>query len=1073
MATDFSRVRIDPLLDHAAVLLKQGAVLLDADANELTAILDRRLRALAGDVLGRATVGANTPDAFRIALAAGGGLTIGPGRLYVDGLPAENHGAADPAAAAFDALLGEARYTSAIPYDAQPYLPEPPPLPRAGRHLVYLDVWEREVTHLEQPALVEPAVGVDTSSRLQTVWQVRVLDGEVPTDVHCGAPDADLAGWADLTAPSGGRLTTGTYEEAAVDDPCELPPTGGYRGLENQLYRVEIHDAGQGGGGATFKWSRSNASDGSRVARIVSATQLELDSLGPDEVRSMKTGDWVEVIDDVREFARAAGEVRQITGVAPGSASITLATALPADLLPATFPDADFGRLRNTRVRLWHQRGKVLSAAGNGTTAVFQDLAAPGSTGLIAVPGPGTTLLLENGITVRFTSTGTKGFRSGDYWVFAARTGDASVETLAAAPPRGIHHHYARLALWDAGTATEPTDCRNKWPPAGGADCGCTQCVTPESHASGQLTIADAVRRVQESGGTVCLHTGRYTLREPVRVTGARSVRIHGQGPATVLVAPIGAFSIESALGLAIDGLAMITTGKTPAIAIRSGAGIALHDLVVLVANPGAPASGIALSGAIAGLVIRDNLIVGPFGIKALDPTAPDPLAILVTTTLRIENNVLWCQRHGMDFSGSVGHMLSSIVSGNELFGARDAGISMLGFALPGASMRIANNNLNVNGPGIRCAVDGAWIEGNKLTAVVSEDKAPTGAGIALLTGLDLSGSDQCQLLGNQVSGFPDAGILIDAPVRDLLCKLNIVENCGNGIVMRNAAGAGSVSIENNHLRNIGSTRPQPPLGAFVHGISLQRVENVTVAGNTLRGIGADAPRGIAIVAGIALFAVRRSQVRDNTIAGVGPATGLTGATLAGILLHGPYSGNEISGNHVERDATAAAADRALWSAVLADEPNDQRPIVHTGEFTTVLTATRMLVLDGTHAFADEATLDFADPVAPVRRQSSTSLRGNVLHGRGAAPLVSIESGADIRFGDNRCELVGNAGTAVSLRSGAAVVSANFIRGGEVSLSLSTAVERAAVLGNATSGPITVNQRPLAGTAWDALNVRI
>ena len=68
MAADFSRVRNNPLLDYAAVELKQGGVLLDADANELAAILDRRLRALAGDVLGRATVGANTPDAFRITL---------------------------------------------------------------------------------------------------------------------------------------------------------------------------------------------------------------------------------------------------------------------------------------------------------------------------------------------------------------------------------------------------------------------------------------------------------------------------------------------------------------------------------------------------------------------------------------------------------------------------------------------------------------------------------------------------------------------------------------------------------------------------------------------------------------------------------------------------------------------------------------------------------------------------------------------------------------------------------------------------------------------------------------------
>ena len=100
------------------------------------------------------------------------------------------------------------------------------------------------------PTWSRSAVGVETSSRLQTVWQVRVLDEDAGAGTTCGSPDAEVAGWADLIAPSTGRLTTGTYEVAAVDDPCELPPTGGYRGLENQLYRVEIHDPGQPGGPA-------------------------------------------------------------------------------------------------------------------------------------------------------------------------------------------------------------------------------------------------------------------------------------------------------------------------------------------------------------------------------------------------------------------------------------------------------------------------------------------------------------------------------------------------------------------------------------------------------------------------------------------------------------------------------------------------------------------------------------------------------------------------------------------------------------------------------------------------------
>ena len=344
MGADFSRVRFNPLLDYAGVELEQGRVLLDADANELMAIVDRRLRALASDTLGRATVSSTTPDAFKITVA-GGTLQIGKGRLYVDGLLAENHGAAstDPAKRVFDDLLGETSFADPIRYDAQPYLPNAPALPTDGRHLVYLDVWNREVTHLEQPDLIESAVGVDTSSRLQTVWQVRVLAED--------AAPAPPAGRLMPTCPAGARSSRPPPACSApapstsppVDDPCELPPTGGYRGLENQLYRVEIHDAGQPGAGATFKWSRDNASVGSRVASVISGSELELETLGRDDVLRFNTGDWVEIIDDVREFSQAPGEMRRIT-VIEATRRIQFTPALPAEMLPGSFPDSVFPR---------------------------------------------------------------------------------------------------------------------------------------------------------------------------------------------------------------------------------------------------------------------------------------------------------------------------------------------------------------------------------------------------------------------------------------------------------------------------------------------------------------------------------------------------------------------------------------------------------------------------------------------------------------------------------------------------------------------------------------------------------
>jgi hypothetical protein len=182
MGADVSRVRFDPLRDFAGVVLQQGRLLLDADFNEYVALLDRRLRAETSDLTsygpdpdhaGVAWVPRETPDGFRVT-ASGGELLIGRGRIYVDGLLAENHGR-EPLG--FDPLLSEPTGTTDTPYEKQPYWPTPDALPTGGPHLAYVDVWEREVTSVEDPDLVEIAVGVDTTARLQTVWQVRLLQG--------------------------------------------------------------------------------------------------------------------------------------------------------------------------------------------------------------------------------------------------------------------------------------------------------------------------------------------------------------------------------------------------------------------------------------------------------------------------------------------------------------------------------------------------------------------------------------------------------------------------------------------------------------------------------------------------------------------------------------------------------------------------------------------------------------------------------------------------------------------------------------------------------------------------------
>lgn len=531
MSGDYSRVRFDPRVDIAGVLMQQGRVQLDSDWNEWVAVLERRLRAETVDIFGVSTVpgvsgvavvSPQTPDAFKID-ATGGAITIGRGRMYVDGLLAENHGGGAPE---FDPLLSEPRGQTALNYDQQPYFPAPPALPGGGPHLAYLEVWQRELTHLQRPGIVESAVGVDTTTRLQTVWQVRLLANVGGAD--CLTPDGDVAGWSTLIAPSAGRMSIRAEGVAPDLDPCELPPSGGYRGLENQLYRIEIHDGGAVGA-ATFKWSRDNASVASNVVEIVShtatATELKLASLGRDAVLRFNTGDWVEVLDDRRELAGENGDpllrrgvMRKIT-VDDAKQTVSFSPALPANLIPGG--GADTLAARHTRVRRWDQKGTVRDANNN----VLVNLDAAGSTGLIPVPPAGVWVVLENGVQVQFgVAAGGGGFHCGDYWVSAARTTDTSVEAFTLAPPRGIHRHYTRLAV--VTFPDDETDCRTPWPPA----CGgcCTVSVAPGDD------IQAAIDSLPDEGGCVCLKTGVHDIEATLEIMGSRII-LRGESPGVIV----------------------------------------------------------------------------------------------------------------------------------------------------------------------------------------------------------------------------------------------------------------------------------------------------------------------------------------------------------------------------------------------------------------------------------------------------------------------------------------------------------------------------------------------------------
>ncbi len=113
--------------------------------------------------------------------------------------------------------------------------------------LVFLEVWDRLITYLEDNTLREVALqGPDTAARLKTVAQVKVVT--LPSSLT-DFSDKSLAKF--LPTSGNGTLTTLQTPPILVPDPCQLPDPGNFTGRENHLYRVQIHDAGDVLGAST------------------------------------------------------------------------------------------------------------------------------------------------------------------------------------------------------------------------------------------------------------------------------------------------------------------------------------------------------------------------------------------------------------------------------------------------------------------------------------------------------------------------------------------------------------------------------------------------------------------------------------------------------------------------------------------------------------------------------------------------------------------------------------------------------------------------------------------------------
>jgi len=1074
MSFDTSRFSFHPWHDYFGVVMQQGRVQLDSDWNEWVAELGRRLQAGTMDTVGRAVVPRTTPEGFHI-LAPGGVLNIGVGRMYVDGLLAENHGKPP---LAWNVNLAELTGSAPTPFLDQPYLhfnetnqPAPAnifnaPALTGGPHLVYLDVWQRELTHLQAPELIEKAVGVDTTGRLQTVWQVKVLTNVGNAD--CFTPDGELPAWAALTRPSGARLSNSTGLVTGDQNPCLAPPSAGYKGLENQLYRVEIHRGGPQAS-ATFKWSRDNATVATGVQEIQAGNRLVVDSLGRDDVLGFHAGEWLEILDDWHELHGLPGRLHRIRpgdGVDAATHSIILETALPAGLFPVdgqgkTDPE------RHTRVRRWDQSGVVRRADGTD----YHNINAASVSDGIPVPAAGTKLTLENGILIDFSLIAGSQFKAGDHWVFAARTSDGSIEPLVQAPPCGIHHHYARLAI--VTLPGEPTDCRIFWPPeVSGESCDCTVCVHAEAHNAGTATIQQAIDAVRaRGGGTICLDVGTYLLRAPLNLSNVRSLRLRGQGWRTVLQPTVagGAIDITRSIGVTVENLSIagIATGDgvTAMIEIVHGADIHLTHLTIAgLAAAGATSAAVSLAGVVMASTIRDCVLVAEQAVVSGGREAN----YLLSADFSLTGNVLMAGERGVSFGGASLHYGQLRIADNLALICAQGGLVLTGATVPAASVSVEGNVLHVIGTGIVAGTDQLRIADNEVVGLAA---TAIFHGIELTAGFAKGALDRVIVSGNRLMNLVGHGIHITTRVGHAQVRDNVVENVvGGALIMSPGAAAEYLAVEGNRFVNLGFGFNHESLPFF--GVLLLATRRADVTGNLFANVGRQAVVN-PLRAALMTMAVGELRVAGNRMFGIGPLAGFNQRAV-GIAIAPGFTEAAIEDNAIARLTTDADKPvMSRWQAILVvgSLAND---LVKEQVAMAVPGATMLATKSG-HAYLTNAM------VAVFANAGSATVRGNRLHGHTSqiptAELLAVQGCLfdqnDIRVTDGE----GDGMLAGRVLSDHANVANNRLAGSKdkVIFQLSVDKDKHAVLGNLRTSPIMVNGTPDTALPppWNALNVAI
>ncbi len=454
MHGDFSLNPLAYRRDVSRVLFQQGRVQLDSDVNEQTESQLRFLRGLAIDSFGAHGGIGSSFELIPKGALPGLDVVIRWGVYYVDGIRCVN------APDGFDILDVGAngwKGDAGLSFHKQRnyFVAEGDKWDANEPLLLYLDVFEHHISAAEDDNLREVALlGPDTASRSVVVWQVRAMPAE--------AFNKRLASLKTLPEPWGSTwdpayialnlvLRSNALMRARAiltetTDPCTISPDARYRGIENRLFRVEIHDGGSIADKLqpTFKWSPDNGAIVYPLRQKIDGQTIHLSSLGRDDRTLIRVNDWVELVDRHTLLMGVTNPLLQVVGVDPHQMTVTVSHN----------PKNNVGNdlKLDPILRPWATAPLPLREGKNERDGWLE---------------------LSDGVEVQFSHAATPDFpyRTGDYWLVPARTatGDVIWPPDSGDPifvaPHGIEHHYAPLATINPKTPAIITDYRRHFQP--------------------------------------------------------------------------------------------------------------------------------------------------------------------------------------------------------------------------------------------------------------------------------------------------------------------------------------------------------------------------------------------------------------------------------------------------------------------------------------------------------------------------------------------------------------------------------------------------------------------------------